>query len=265
MGVETTIFNGMVSHVRFFPKKHKFNYRVFSMLFEIDKLEEIEKSSRLFSYNKFNLFSFFNKDHGEKDGTNPRNWIQKIAKKAGVEIKNTKIFCLCYPRVLGYVFNPISVWFVYNKDNLKMLIYEVRNTFGEDHSYVFKLGGESTNFNHKSEKLLHVSPFISMNGGYQFSTNLEKKNVSIVIKEISDKKHLLTASFVGKGSAFNDANLFLNFILYPLLTIKVIYGIHFQALILWLKDIRYVKHKKSNLDKVSYNRKYSKKNDRKNI
>ena len=142
-----------------------------------------------------------------------------------------------------------------------MIVYEVRNTFGEDHSYVFKLENEAQKLNHKSKKLMHVSPFINMNGEYQFLTDLNSKQVKIIIKEISEKKHLLTASFIGKAKDLNDKNLLFNFILYPLLTFRVIFWIHFQALLLWLKNIKYVKHKKSKYKKISYNNEYTLKDD----
>ena len=96
-----------------------------------------------------------------------------------------------------------------------------------------------------------------MNGEYEFSTDLNSSQVKIIIKEISDKKHLLTASFTGKAKDLNDKNLFLNFLFYPLLTFKVIFGIHFQALLLWLKNIKYVKHIKSKYKKISYNNEYT--------
>ena len=261
MGIKSSIYNGVVSHSRLLPKSHSFSYKVYSILFDIDKLEDIQKQCKLFSYNRFNFFSFYFKDHGKKDGSNPKKWILEIADNENIDKKNLKIFCLCYPRVLGYVFNPISVWFVYSKNILEMIVYEVRNTFGEDHSYVFNLKSESEKLDHKSKKLLHVSPFIEMNGEYEFSTDLNSSQVKIIIKEISDKKHLLTASFIGKAKDLNDKNLFFNFLFYPLLTFKVIFGIHFQALLLWLKNIKYVKHKHSKYKKISYNNEYKLKDD----
>ena len=260
MGLRTSIFDGVVVHSRLIPKKHNFKYKVFSILFNIDDLRNISNKNLFFSYNKFNLFSFFDRDHGEKDGSNPRSWILKIAKKQNINTDNLKIFCLCYPRILGYAFNPISTWFIYDKKCLKMIVYEVRNTFGEDHSYSFKIDGDFDFDNHKTKKLMHVSPFISMDGEYKFSTKINENKVSIVIKGFIEKKHLITASFKGKYSPFNDKRLLINFVKYPFLTLKVTYGIHFQALILWLKNIKYIKHKQSKYYKISYNEKY-KEND----
>ena len=152
MGIKSSIYNGVVSHSRLIPKNHSFSYKVYSILFNIDELENIQENCNLFSYNRFNFFSFYFKDHGKKDGSNPKEWILEIASREKIDKDNLEIFCLCYPRVLGYVFNPISVWFIYSNSILKMIIYEVRNTFGEDHSYVFKLDNESQKLNHKSKK-----------------------------------------------------------------------------------------------------------------
>ena len=260
MELKTSIYEGFVIHTRFIPKKHNFKYKVFSILFDIDDLRDISKKSIFFSYNKFNLFSFFDKDFGEKDGSSPKLWILNIAKKQRIKLKKIKIFCLCYPRIFGYVFNPITTWFVYDEKILKMIVYEVRNTFGEDHSYAFKVDNNFELNNHKTKKLMHVSPFISMNGEYKFATKLNEKKISIIINGIIEKKHLITASFQGNYSQFSDKKLLLNFIKYPFLTFKITYGIHFQALILWLKNIKYIRHKKSNYFKISYNEKY-KEND----
>ena len=183
--INSAIYNGHVIHKRFKPKVHYFKYKVFSLLIDLSELEILDKNVKLFSFNKFNLFSFFDKDHGEKDGSKPREWILKIAKNQNISCDNLRIFCLCYPRVLGYVFNPISVWFVYDEEHLKMIVYEVRNTFGEDHSYSFKIDNDFDFDNHKTKKLMHVSPFISMDGEYKFSTKINEKKVNNEINKTS--------------------------------------------------------------------------------
>ena len=137
-----------------------------------------------------------------------------------------------------------------------MIIYEVRNTFGEDHSYSFKVNDKFDLDSHKTKKLMHVSPFISMDGEYKFSTKINKEKVSIVIKGFIEKNHLITASFKGLYSPFNDKKLLFNFLKYPFLTLKITFGIHFHALILWLKNIKIIKHTKSKYYKISYNGKY---------
>ena len=152
------------------------------MLIDIDDLKYLDKNLNLFSFNKFNIFSFYEKDHGLKNGTPVKDWILEVISKSDIDIdaNNLKIYCLCYPRILGYVFNPITVWSIYDREELKILIYEVRNTFGEDHSYVFMLDNEEQKLNHSRKKLFHVSPFINLNAEYNFSTEINEEILNSV-------------------------------------------------------------------------------------
>ena len=132
------IYNGTVTHKRFKPKIHFFKYKVFSLLIDLSELEKLDKTIKFFSYNKFNLVSFFDKDHGERDGTSLVEWVKKNLSDNKIDHENIKIKLLCYPRILGYVFNPLSVFYVYNnKEELISILYEVKNTFGEQHTYIF--------------------------------------------------------------------------------------------------------------------------------
>ena len=134
----SAIYNGTVIHKRFKPKLHFFKYKVFSLLIDLTELNILDKNISFFSYNKFNLISFFDKDHGNRDGTSLVEWVKKNLKDNKIDYENIKIRLLCYPRILGYVFNPLSVFFVYNnKEELISILYEVKNTFGEQHTYIF--------------------------------------------------------------------------------------------------------------------------------
>ena len=121
------IYNGTVIHKRFKPKVHFFKYKVFSFLIDLSELETLDKTIKFFSYNKFNLVSFFDKDHGDRDGSLLTNWVKKNLKQNDINYQNIKIKLLCYPRIFGYVFNPLSVFYVYdNYDNLISILYEVK-------------------------------------------------------------------------------------------------------------------------------------------
>ena len=104
------IYNGTVIHKRYKPKTHFFKYSVFSLLLDLSELELLNDKIRFFSFNKFNLISFFEKDHGNRDGTSLVNWVKNYLKKNQIETENIKIKLLCYPRIFGYVFNPLSVF-----------------------------------------------------------------------------------------------------------------------------------------------------------
>ena len=136
----SSIYNGTVVHKRFRPKVHFFKYKVFSLLIDLSELNSLEKKIIFFSYNSFNLFSIYDRDHGPRNNKKIKPWILNILKKTGIKTMNNKIFILSIPRILGHVFNPLTIFFCYNyKNNLEALIYEVKNTFNEQHCYVFKL------------------------------------------------------------------------------------------------------------------------------
>ena len=156
------IYEGKVIHRRFKPKNHYFKYSVFSLLIDLDDLNEIDDKIKLFSYNKFNIISFFDKDHGDRDGTALKKWVNKKLENIGINNKEIKIKLFCYPRILGYVFNPLSVFFIYDKfDKIISIFYEVKNTFGEQHTYIFKVEDNET-LRNSCQKKFHVSPFIEM-------------------------------------------------------------------------------------------------------
>ena len=131
-------------HSRLVPKNHSFKYNIFYTFIDIDKLDELKKKYTFFSYNNFNIFSINDKDHGYRDKRKIDEWVNDILKKIGIKRMNTKIFLLSMPRILGYVFNPLSIFFCYDfNGNIKALIYEVKNTFNEQHAYVFKVNDNS--------------------------------------------------------------------------------------------------------------------------
>ena len=160
------IYNGKVIHTRFKPKRHHFKYSIFSLLIDLDEINELDKNLKLFSYNKFNLISFFDKDHGNRDGNEIKEWVKKNLIKKNIKFKKIRVEILCYPRILGYVFNPLSVLYIYNEYNeLISIFYEVKNTFGEQHTYIFETRNESL-IKNKCNKKFYVSPFIEMDCEY---------------------------------------------------------------------------------------------------
>ena len=119
------IYRGFVSHYRFYPKIHKFKYRIFSLLINLEKLKSLEKNTKFFSINKFNLFSFYFKDHTEKPFNNPFFWAKAILTNKNLYDEKDRIYILCYPRILGYVFNPLTTYFCIDKNNnIKAVKYE---------------------------------------------------------------------------------------------------------------------------------------------
>jgi len=237
------IYNGKVIHRRFKPKEHYFKYNVFSLLIDIDELEIIKNKIKIFSYNKFNIISFFDKDHGPRDGTSVKEWVIKNLKDIGIENHKIQIKLLCYPRIFGYVFNPLSVFFIYDENSrLISILYEVKNTFGEQHTYVFKTDDEKIIINDCTKKF-HVSPFIEMECHYYFRVLKPSDKISVIIDQKDKDGKLLYASQDGKAAELNEKNLLTSYISHPLMTFKIIAAIHYEALKLWLKGIKIIKRK----------------------
>ena len=237
------IYTGKVIHKRFKPKEHYFKYNVFSLLIDLNELEKINKYIKFFSYNKFNIISFYDKDHGDRDGSSIKLWVKKNLRNIGIMTEDISIKLLCYPRIFGYVFNPLSTYFIYNKrSELISIFYEVKNTFGEQHTYIFKAQDEKTVQN-KCKKKFYVSPFIEMDCEYHFKTLNPREQLSVVINQTDKDGKLLFASQDGISKDFNNKNLILSYLTHPLMTFKIIGAIHYEAFKLWAKRIKLIAKK----------------------
>jgi len=238
------IYNGSVIHKRFKPKKHFFKYKVFSLLIDLSELDDLDKKISFFSINKFNLISFHEKDHGERDGSSLISWVKFNLKNNSINSENIKIKLLCYPRILGYVFNPLSVFFVYDeKEKLLSILYEVKNTFGEQHTYVFRVDNESNLIQNNCSKKFHVSPFIEMDCKYFFRILNPTDKLSVIIDQYDKNGKILFASQDGNKSDLNSKQLIKSYLKHPLMTFKIISAIHFEAFKLWVKGIKLIKKK----------------------
>ena len=240
----SSIYNGTVIHKRFKPKIHYFKYKVFSLLIDLSELEYLSEKIKFFSHNKFNLVSFYEKDHGNRDGSSLVSWVKKNLKDNNINSEDVKIKLLCYPRILGYVFNPLSVFYIYNIDEkLICILYEVKNTFGEQHTYIFKVDNDQNLYQHNCSKKFHVSPFIEMNCKYFFRLLKPGEKISVIIDQYQTDEKILYASQDGQRVDFNTKELIKSYLKHPLMTFKIILAIHFEAFKLWVKGIKFIKKK----------------------
>ena len=241
-----SLFEASIYHKRFYPKANKFRYSGFYIKFSIDSLQSLK--SRLFSVNRFNLFSFYEKDHGYRDGSQLDAWVRDTLGEAGLTNFDGKIILQTFPRVLGYVFNPVSFWYCYRHDELAAVICEVNNTFGESHSYVIT---NQINNTVTLPKEFHVSPFYDIKGDYEFDF---QKNNFVKINYYFDDKLQLTTSINGENISWSNFNLLKIFVRNPFYTIFVILFIHFQAIKLFVKKNKYFPKP----EKLSHNVTYEK-------
>jgi DUF1365 family protein len=230
----SSLYRGRVRHTRLRPSRHDFSYRVFYGLFDIDEFERLDRRLHLFSFERFNLFSLRASDHGPDDGTPLRRWADEVLGDAGVDLEGGRVMLLAFPRVFGYVFNPISVWYCFGPDEgLRAVIHEVRNTFGDKHMYVVPL--DSAGLDHAFAKALHVSPFMDMDATYRFAMNVPDEHLTVGIRQHDDDGPLFRAALTASRMPFTDRNLLRLFFTHPLVTIKAITAIHWEALHLWRK------------------------------
>lgn len=231
------IFAGKVMHQRLLPSQHRFIYRAFSICVDLDELDQLQQL-RGFGVNRFNLLSFYEKDHSKGTGK-LRDQIAELLQQRGFGHACARIELLCYPRILGYVFNPLSVYFCYDaEDQLQVILYEVTNTFKQRHTYLLP-ADQQPRQQHSCDKLMYVSPFMPMETRYSFTIQPPQQRVSIAIQQHDAAEQLLfKAAFAGRREAFSSRNLLKHFISHPLMTLKVVAGIHWEALQLWRKKLR---------------------------
>jgi uncharacterized protein len=237
--IQSCIYEGTVVHKRLRPQPHSLRYRVFSLLLDVDKIDALAGGLVVFSRNKLNLLSFYDRDHGDKTGTSVAEYARTTLTDAGLGHAGVQIMLLSYPRVLGYGFNPISVYYCYDAAQLlAAVIYEVNNTFGERRSYVVPIApSPDTVHAHACRKELYVSPFTDMTGWYQFRLREPADAIAVGVALRDEAGPLLRTHFTGIARPLSDTQLARLSLLLPLLSLKVVAAIHWEALVLWWKGV----------------------------
>lgn len=231
------LYVGHVMHMRLIPRRHRFRYRVFSILVDIDRLDALPV--RLLGHNRRALLTIRDRDHGARDGSPLRPWVDRQLARAGRPAAE-RVDLLCFPRLWGYVFNPLSVYFCYaGSGELQSVIYEVKNTFGEQVAYTRPAGGAEHGLHrHDQPKEMYVSPFIGMDQVYRFDVAPPGDRLSLRIRQAGPEGETLIATQTGRARPLTDRALLGAVLTHPLMTLKVMAAIHWQALRLVLKGVR---------------------------
>lgn len=235
---ESWLYRGTVVHTRLLPHRHHFRYPAFFICFPLSRKAELKQ--RLFSLNRFNLFSFHDVDHG--DGREGDAWVREILARFGVQADG-EIWLQAQPRMLGFVFNPVSFWFCEDRDaQLRAVLCEVRNTFGERHCYLLTAPGNgviAADTDLRAQKVFHVSPFFDVEGEYRFRFRLEAQRRTVRIDYwVKDQPTLMTA-ITGEALPLASGSLLRTAAGLGWATVLVVVRIHWQALKLWLKGTRF--------------------------
>lgn len=255
MTLNIAIYEGDVVHRRLRPVQHVLSYRVFSMLVDVDRLAEISAKLKLFSYNEFNAVSLHDRDFGAGGELSIGEHARRVFETAGFDTEGARILLLAYPRVFGYAFNPLSVYFLVGTDgHLIAMTYEVSNTFSERKSYVVSAGHASAQgvYAHGCRKELFVSPFAGQSGAYHFRVRHTEDRLTVGVAYADAEGPLIKTYFQGRALPGDDRNLSALLIRLPLMTFKVIGAIHYEALKLWLKGVPLVRGHSSPRFSVSY-------------
>ncbi len=241
------LYEGVVFHKRFKPREHTLRYRVFCICIDLQELPQLHRSLRWFSYNRWNMFSLYDRDFGRGAGLSGRQDIDESLMALAIDPAEVSVRLLCYPRIFGYAFNPLCTYFCVSKNGqLRAIVYEVNNTFGERQLYPFAFEPAQVDTAaaaiHRCDKQMHVSPFTPPRMNYEFRTSVTDDKVSVAIRAFEESGTVLTASFAGNSQVLEDRHLLRNAMRYPFMTVKVIAGIHWEALKLWIKRVPVFPH-----------------------
>ena len=231
---QSGLYAGVVTHARLKPRKHALRYRIFMLLLDLDELEALDRSLKLFSLKRFNLLSFDPTAHGDGSGTPLKAQVEAQLAAAGIA-HGGPVRMLAMPRILGMGFNPISVFFCHRPDGgLSAILYEVNNTFGERHSYLIP-ADDAPVVKQACEKGFYVSPFMDMDLSYAFRIRPPGDQVQVLVDVDDAEGRVLATGFVAARHALTDRALFRAWLTHPWMTVGVVAAIHWEALRIWLK------------------------------
>lgn len=238
MSVASGLYPGIVTHTRVKPRRHRLRYRIFMLLIDLDEAGELGARLKLFRAERFGLTSFFERDHLSGAG-GLKAEVEGHLRAAGIATGGP-VRLLCMPRILGGVFNPLSVYFCHGEDGaLSAILYEVNNTFGERHSYLIRVEpGDDGMVRQGIDKGFYVSPFMDMDLSYAFRIRPPGEAVSVGVEVRDAEGPVLSAAFAGDRVELTDAALWRAFATHPLMTLGVMAAIHWEALKIWLKGER---------------------------
>jgi DUF1365 family protein len=242
--MNSRMYTGIVSHERRIPRRNAFRYGIYFLFLDLDELDALDSRLRLFGHNRLGLFELRDAEHGPRDGSPLRPWIDQVLAHVGIDLTGGRVYLLTFPRALGFKFYPIALWYCYDADGIPVAVLaEVQNTFGQHHNYLLHNCGEKFEFGHKTEKTkaLHVSPFIEMDARYEFRLSEPGEKLSVGIYDYVKGPLLLVAALALERRELTDGAILKAFLRYGPMSLRAWLLIHLQALKIVSKGIRYIR------------------------
>jgi uncharacterized protein len=274
--MNSAIYTLKLSHERLEPRKNSFRYSIYLMYLDFDELDSLAEKFPLFSYNKWNVFSFFDEDHfkfvnpknetaekiaqenvkvkAEKySGKNTKERVRTMIRDLNLDFELGKVFILTNLRNFGYIFNPVSFYYCFDKDGVfRVLFSEVNNTFHDQKMFFEVIGNPNEKvFSSLQKKNYYISPFISFDNSLKWQFDLPGEKMFMSINSLKAEKVELRTLLVGQRRELSNSNLLFLLLRYPLITVMIIFLIHYQALKLWLKKIKYYRKEETDEKIVS--------------
>ena len=240
--MRSRLFSGHVRHRRTSPKPYQFSYGVYYCDFDLDEIREAARRIRLLSYNRFNVMAFFDRDHVREPGVTVNDALGVHLTERGIDTSGVRVSLLTNTRILGYVFNPVSFYFVRSPaGELRRVVAEVHNTHGDQYMYdLVRVPAEEGLYVSRVEKAFYVSPFIDMDARYEFRFREDSHGrLDIRIDEFHGSEMFFRAQLNLQPRPLTNANVARMLIRYPFITFKTIGLIHWQGFKLWLRGVRY--------------------------
>ncbi|MEM9430393.1 MAG: DUF1365 domain-containing protein [Pseudomonadota bacterium] len=233
------LYRGHVMHMRLRPRRHQLRMPVFTTLIDLDRVADV--TGPVLRWNRPGLFSIQTRDHGPRDGSPLRPWVDREMARAGLP-RAERVEMLSFPRCLGYAFNPLTVYYAYDAGGLAALIYEVKNTFGGQIAYVLPAGAkEGGHYRQRQGKEMYVSPFIDMDQVYRFTIDTPGERLALRIRQAGPEGETLIATLTGRAEPLTSATLLRAAAAYPLMSQRVMANIHLHALRLYLKGVPFLR------------------------
>lgn len=263
-GTRSRLYEGRIFHRRFTPQPHAFRYRLFHLCIDLDELPQLHRRLRLFSVNRRNLFAFHETDYlsstlpasepGKALIPTLKQRVLALSAHHGVHLgSDARVELVTLPRIAGYLFNPVSFYFCYDRDGqLRIGFAEVTNTFREVKAYPIPASSESGQLRARMPKHFYVSPFSAVDLEFEFKLHPPRTALRLQVETFSANTHVVHSHVASSQCALTDRRLAWFMIKYPLATLQVIFLIHWEALRLWAKRLPYFRK----ADRVSDQRDY---------